>query len=48
MSTKNKVIWHEGLFIKPQHFQQQQRYQDYIIETLIKTLLWFKPTNAEY
>lgn len=37
MSTKNKVIWHEGLFIKPQHFQQQQRYQDYIIETLIKT-----------
>lgn len=25
MTTKNPVIWSEGLFVKPQHFQQQQR-----------------------
>ena len=26
MSATNRVIWSDGLFIKPQHFQQQQRY----------------------
>ncbi|WP_199100895.1 type VI secretion system baseplate subunit TssK [Dyella sp. ASV21] len=25
MTSKNPVIWNEGLFIKPQHFQQQHR-----------------------
>jgi type VI secretion system protein ImpJ len=25
MTTRNPVIWSEGLFVKPQHFQQQQR-----------------------
>lgn len=25
MSSRNPVIWHEGLFVKPQHFQQQIR-----------------------
>ena len=32
MPTKNKVVWAEGMFIKPQHFQQQDRY----FENLIK------------
>lgn len=31
MASKNKVIWSDGLFIKPQHFQQQHRYIDYVI-----------------
>ena len=26
MSSHNRVVWHEGLFIRPQHFQQQERY----------------------
>ena len=26
MSGQNKVVWSEGLFIKPQHFQQEARY----------------------
>ncbi|SFI08886.1 type VI secretion system baseplate subunit TssK [Modicisalibacter xianhensis] len=25
MASRNRVVWSEGLFIKPQHFQQQQR-----------------------
>lgn len=25
MAGRNRVVWSEGLFIKPQHFQQQQR-----------------------
>lgn len=39
MSTKNRVIWREGLFIKPQHFQQQQRHQDYITESILKSYI---------
>ncbi|WP_392384708.1 type VI secretion system baseplate subunit TssK [Marinomonas primoryensis] len=31
MIPRNRVIWNEGLFIKPQHFQQQQRYNEYNI-----------------
>jgi type VI secretion system protein ImpJ len=31
MSWKNKVIWSEGLFLQPQHFQQQNRFtEDYV------------------
>ena len=26
MSVHNRVIWSEGLFLQPQHFQQQERY----------------------
>jgi len=32
MSTRNRVIWSEGLFIKPQHFQQQQRHSEHQIQ----------------
>nr|WP_282553539.1 type VI secretion system baseplate subunit TssK [Providencia sneebia] len=39
MSTKNRVIWREGLFIKPQHFQQQQRHQDYVTESILKSYI---------
>jgi type VI secretion system protein ImpJ len=32
MSSKNKVIWSEGLFLRPHHFQQQDRYLEHYIE----------------
>ncbi|CAH0990148.1 hypothetical protein SIN8267_00233 [Sinobacterium norvegicum] len=28
MSVGNKVIWSEGMFLRPQHFQQQDRYME--------------------
>jgi type VI secretion system protein ImpJ len=31
MSLNNKVVWSEGMFLNPQHFQQQERY----IESLV-------------
>lgn len=31
MSAVNRVVWSDGLFIKPQHFQQQQRYFEHQI-----------------
>jgi len=32
MSDNNRVIWSEGLFLRPQHFQQQERYLEAYIE----------------
>ena len=32
MSIHNKVIWSEGLFLQPQHFQQQDRYFERYVE----------------
>ncbi len=29
MSINNRVIWEEGLFIRPQHFQQETRYAEH-------------------
>ena len=31
MAMHNRVVWSDGLFIKPQHFQQQQRYLEHQI-----------------
>ena len=30
---QNKVVWREGLFIRPQHFQQNDRYYNYELKT---------------
>ncbi len=32
MSWNNKVIWSEGMFLRPQHFQQQTRYLENYVE----------------
>jgi type VI secretion system protein ImpJ len=32
MSDRNKVIWSEGQFLRPQHFQQQERYLERYVE----------------
>lgn len=31
MGIENKVIWHEGLFLQPQHLQQQDRHFEYLL-----------------
>ena len=33
MSVYSKVVWSEGLFLMPQHLQQQDRYFERYIET---------------
>lgn len=38
MLTRNRIIWNEGLFIKPQHFQQQQRHNDYLLHSFFAAL----------
>ena len=29
MGDRSRVVWSEGMFLRPQHFQQAQRYQDF-------------------
>ncbi len=32
MSLNNKVVWSEGMFLNPQHFQQQERYLESLVD----------------
>src|SRR5690606_21809147 len=38
MSWKNKVIWSEGLFLRPHHFQQHDRYLESYVEARCRSL----------
>ncbi|PID43915.1 MAG: type VI secretion system baseplate subunit TssK [Gammaproteobacteria bacterium] len=38
MSTGNKVVWSEGMFLRPQHFQQQDRYFETLLQGRIQGL----------
>jgi len=38
MSEFNKVVWSEGLFLKPHHFQQQERYLERYVQTRCESL----------
>ena len=33
MSDKGRVVWTEGMFLRPQHFQQQTRYFEHYVES---------------
>ena len=39
MSAHSRVIWSEGLFLQPQHFQQQERYVERYVETRCRALV---------
>jgi type VI secretion system protein ImpJ len=32
MTAHSKIVWSEGLFLRPQHLQQQDRYLERYIE----------------
>jgi type VI secretion system protein ImpJ len=36
MSWESKVIWSEGMFLQPQHFQQHERYLENLIEARVR------------
>lgn len=38
MSVDNKVVWSEGMFLSPQHFQQQERYLERYINSRCNAL----------
>lgn len=41
MPWRNKIIWSEGLFIKPQHFQQHDRYIEHLVDARCSSLQAF-------
>src|ERR1700682_4004222 len=36
MSWYNKVAWTEGLFLRPHHFQQNDRYHEHLFESRVR------------
>lgn len=38
MSWNNKVMWSEGLFLRPQHFQQSDRYHEKLVRSRVAAL----------
>lgn len=38
MSWHSKVLWSEGLFLRPQHFQQQDRHHEWWVEARARSL----------
>ncbi len=38
MSLDNKVVWSEGMFLNPQHFQQQERYIERLVDSKYSAL----------
>jgi len=43
VDAHKKVVWQEGMFIAPQHFQQQDRYVQNSIRQNVETLAGFAP-----
>jgi len=37
MSGERKVVWTEGMFLRPQHFQQQERYLESFTQRVFAT-----------
>jgi type VI secretion system protein ImpJ len=42
MSSENKVIWSEGMFLQPQHFQQQERYIEQLVEARTRPIVPYR------
>ncbi len=41
MSDKGRVVWTEGMFLRPQHFQQQTRYVEHYVDARAGSLTAF-------
>lgn len=39
MAWNNKVVWSEGMFLQPQHFQQQDRHLEHLLDGRTRPLL---------
>ena len=36
MTDRNKVVWSEGLFLRTQHFQQQDRHSEWLVRQALR------------
>jgi len=47
MSWRNKVVWSQGMFLQPHHFQQEGRYTERVIDNRVRALSPFAWGFAE-
>jgi len=40
MSERNRVVWSEGLYLRTQHFQQQDRHAEALVRAALQTAPW--------
>ena len=38
MSWTNRVVWQEGMFLRTQHFQQQDRWMEQLVRARVQAL----------
>ncbi len=38
MSWRDKPIWSDGMFLRPEHFQQHDRYLEHLIESRVRPI----------
>ena len=36
MSWHSKLVWSEGLFLRPHHLQQSDRYHEHLVESRVR------------
>ncbi|MEJ2405574.1 MAG: type VI secretion system baseplate subunit TssK [Candidatus Thiodiazotropha sp.] len=41
MSWMSRIVWSEGMFLRPQHFQQQERFLEHLIQDRVSDLTPF-------
>jgi type VI secretion system protein ImpJ len=41
MSATSRVVWSQGMFLQPQHFQQESRFQERLLEARIRAVTPF-------
>ena len=41
MPVFSKILWSEGMFLSPHHFQQWEEYQEQILQYRLKSLVSF-------
>jgi len=47
MTTRNSVVWSEGQFVKPQHFQQVGRYTEHYVNARLVSKYWYGFSELE-
>ena len=49
MSARHRVIWSQGLFLQPQHFQQQARFFEHMLDARLRAAAphaWAMPNSC--
>ena len=39
MTNRHRVIWSQGMFLQPHHFQQEARFVDHLVDARVRAAL---------